>query len=104
MASDPVFVGSVVFATVTAFAGFVLGLLAWESFRGSPFGRMLGFLTVILFVLGAYHMLLLVVGQESILYLESIAFTALLGLIMLMLRLHHQLSRKPRTETDHGAG
>lgn len=103
MVSDPVFAASVTFASVTAYAGFGLALLAWETFRGSPFGRLLAYLAAILFVLGSYHALLLVIGRESILFLESIAFTALLGLVLVMLRLHHSLARKPTIDTSHDA-
>lgn len=92
--ADPLFTVSVVFAMMTATAGFVLALLGYEIFRGAPFGRMIAFLAIILFVLAAYHALLLVIGRESVPILEAAAFTALLLWVVLMIRQHHRMSRR----------
>lgn len=90
------FTVSVAFASLTASTGFVLALLGWESFRGSPFGRMILLLAAILLALAVYHVLLLVTGQESVPVVESVAFTVLLIWIGLMIRQHHRMARARR--------
>lgn len=98
--ADPLFTVSVLFATTTATAGFVLALLGYEIFRGAPFGRMIAFLAVILFVLAVYHALLLVIGRESVPILEAVAFTALLLWVVLMIRQHHRMAHRAADAGD----
>ena len=92
---DPLVTASIVFAAGTAAAGFSLSLVGWQLFRGAPFGRLMGLLSVILFVLMGYHSLLLVVDLAAIPLLETAAFLALLIWVVLMVRQHHRLSRRP---------
>lgn len=93
--SAPLVTISILFAVITAAAGFALSLVGWQIFRGAPFGRLMGFLSVILFVLMSYHGLLLVVDLEAVPFLETLAFVALLLWVVLMIRQHHRMSRRP---------
>lgn len=75
--------------------GFALSILAWQLFRGSPFGRLLGILSAILFIFAGYHDVLLVLDVAAMPYLESAAFTGLLVWVILMIRQHHRQSCRP---------
>lgn len=86
---------SLVYASLMGMAGFVLALLAWEIFRGSPFGVMMAGLAAIMFVLATFHGLLLVLDRLALPALESAAFTALLVWTAGMIYLHQKLARKP---------
>lgn len=89
---------SLVFATVTGAAGFVLSLAAWRLFRGSPFGRSLAVLPAFMLLLAVYHpILLLFPGQLEVgMALESAAFALLVVFAALTIRQHRRLSRQPR--------
>lgn len=83
---------SVTVALVTGTAAGLLGLLTWEIFRTSPFGRALFTLTAVMAVFTLYHAVLLVFGTGSLLVadlIKSAIFTgmaAFIGMIILSQR------------------
>lgn len=87
---------SVVFATVAPAAGLPLSVVAWRRFRGSPFGRALALLPVILLGLTVYHAAILVLdgGELYEVVLESGAFALLVVFVALVVRQHRRLSRR----------
>ena len=91
---------TVVFAATSSAAGFALSLIAWELFRGAPFGRMMGFLSAILFVLTVQHSLHLAFETELTSAVETVAFVALLVWVILMIRQHQRLSRRPEVTEE----
>lgn len=92
--SETLYRFSILFATVTGTGSVVLSLLAWERFRGSPFGRVMFLLPIGMAAFTAFHALLFFYPKAVILPLETIAFTGILVFVGLMLRLHHQMSRR----------
>lgn len=80
---------SVTFALVTGTAAGVLGLLSWEVFHRSAFGRVILVLTVLLWVFTLYHALLLVYTEPvpAIELLRSVLYTGVAVFIALMLRM-----------------
>jgi hypothetical protein len=83
---------TVTVALIAGTAAGLLGLLTWEIFRTSPFGRALFTLTAVMAVFTLYHAVLLVVGTESLLVanlIKSAIFTgmaAFIGMIILSQR------------------
>lgn len=90
-------------ATVGA-AGFVLALLAWRVFQGTPFGRTL--VTLVVFMLGfsLYHVLALVAPglHDAAEVLETAAFLLIVVFAGMMVRLHRQMSRQTTTSDAEG--
>ena len=89
---------SVLAASLVGAAGFVLGLQAWLKFRGSPFGRVLAVLPVLMAVLALYHPILLVFPEhiEVALLIETAGFALLVLFVGLTLQMHRRMS--------HGGG
>lgn len=87
---------TVMFASMVGAAGFVLGLLAWTKFRGSPFGRVLGIIPIFMLILAVYHPLLILVPEytEIALLMESLGFALLVVFVGLMIRIHRRMSSK----------
>lgn len=93
MAADtPLFNFSVVFAIAASAAGVGLGAIAWQIFRGSPFGKTMGGLVAILALLAFYHGVLLVVDRHAVPILESVAFTGLLVWVVYTIHIHRRLA------------
>lgn len=83
-------------------AALALALLAWEFFRGSPFGNLVAFLPVLLASFGALAVLSLSFPDATgvLELVEAVTFTWLLVFVVEMVRLHARHSRSPRGETD----
>lgn len=94
MTQHPPFQLSVLFASLVGAAGFVLALQAWTKFRGTPFGRALAVLPVVMLFVAIYHPILLVFPAftELALLLESAGFALVVVFVALMLRLHRRMS------------
>jgi hypothetical protein len=75
-------------------AGFVLGLLAWTKFRGSPFGRVLGLIPIFMLIIAVYHPILILFPEytEVALLMESLGFALLVVFVGLMIRIHRRMS------------
>jgi len=88
---------SMVFVSVASALGLGLSLVAWTIFRGSPFGRTIGVLSVFMLLLTVYHPLLLLFpsASEMGLAMESVAFSLLVVFAGLTVRQHRRLSRRP---------
>lgn len=89
---------TVIFASMVGSAGFVLGLLAWTKFRGSPFGRVLSIIPVFMFIIAVYHPILIAFSEytEIALLMESLGFALLVVFVGLMIRVHRRMSSASR--------
>lgn len=76
----------------------VLVALAWEAFRGSPFGDLLALLGVLLgLVTGLSALALVAPGRTLVIELvEAVTYTWLVVFVVMLVRLHGRLSRRPR--------
>ncbi len=85
---------TVMFASLVGAAGFVLGILTWTKFRGSPFGRVLGIIPIFMLIIAVYHpiLILLPAYTEIALLMESLGFALLVVFIALMIRIHRRMS------------
>jgi hypothetical protein len=83
-------------------AAFVLSVLAWEFFRGSPFGNLVAFLPVLVAAFTGLGVLSVAVPAASLVFelAEAVVYTWLLVFVALMVRLHARLSPTPRRDTD----
>lgn len=95
MAGHPPYQLSVIFASMVGTAGLVLSLQAWMKFRGTPFGRVIRVLPVVMAIISLYHPILLVFPAyvETALLIESAGFALLLVFAGLTLRFHRQMSQ-----------
>lgn len=94
MTHHPAYQVSVLAASLVGAAGFVLGLQAWLRFRGTPFGRVLAVLPLLLAALALYHPVLLVFPEyaEVALLMETGGFALLVVFAGLALRMHRRMS------------
>jgi multisubunit Na+/H+ antiporter MnhB subunit len=88
------------FAVCTGSIGCVLAVLAWQSFRGAPFGRGLAILIPYTAAFTVYHALLVAVPDLPLVALavESLAFVLVLLFVGSMARLHVRRLRKRPNE------
>lgn len=88
---------SVVVAALVGAAGLPVAVLAWQRFRGAPFGDALAPIPWFMLLLAVYHPLLLVAPAQlqAALLLESLAFALLVVFSVQMVRVHRRLSRSP---------
>lgn len=103
MAIDVLALG-IMIAVSSGSAGFVLALLTWLHFRGSPFGRAIAIVVVFNAVFTIYHASLLFWEGLSIYVLgvETFAFLLVLVFMAEMVRLHFKhlrVSGTQRTQT-----
>lgn len=86
---------SVPFALVAGTGAGVLAVLSWQIFRESPFGTMLGVLSVATAAITVYHVVLLAVGPESLAprLLRSGAYTIVAVFVAVAIRGHRRLAR-----------
>ncbi len=86
---------SVTFALVTGTGAGVLGLLSWEVFSRSTFGRVVLALTAMLWLFAFYHAFLLIY-QEPIPELQLLRTGVYAGIaVFIALTLRMQLSIRP---------
>lgn len=100
LTSGLVFRLSVLFAVSAGSAGFVLTVIAWQLFKGAPFGRVLAILIPFMAAFTIYHALLLAAPTLPLLALiiESLAFALVVVFVGFMVRLHYRRLRKPQNE------
>jgi len=81
-------------------SGFVLSLLTYLSYRGTPFGRALSILIGFMVVFTVYHASLGIWDSFSvyILAIETLAFVLVVVFMAEMIRLHHKHLRIPELE------
>lgn len=93
---------STLFAVSTGTAGFVLAVLAWQTFRGAPFGRGLAILIPFMAAFTIYHALLLAVPTLPLvaLIVESLAFALVVVFVGYMAQLHYRRLRKPQNKVS----
>lgn len=93
---------STLFAVCTGTAGFVLAVLAWQTFKGAPFGRGLAILIPFMAAFTIYHALLLAVPSLPLvaLFIESLAFALVVVFVGYMARLHYRRLRAPQNEVS----
>lgn len=87
-------------AVAAGTVAFALSVLAWEFFRGSPFGNLVAFLPVLVAattLLGAVSVVAPGTGT-LVAFVEAVVYTWLLVFVALMLRLHARLA--PATRRD----
>lgn len=79
-------------------AAFVLTLLAWEAFRRSPFGNLLGFLAVLLAMFTGMTTLSLLFPEGTMVLelAEAVTYSWLVVFVVMLVRLHDRLARVPR--------
>lgn len=89
---------SLIFATLVGAAGFVLAILAWLKFRGSPFGRILAILPAFMAIVAIYHPIMLLFPEytEYALIAEGFGFVLVVIFVLLMVNLHRNMA--PRGE------
>ena len=87
---------SVPFAIVAGTGAGVLALLSWEIFRESPFGTVIGLVSLVMSTITIYHVVLIAVGPESLLLeaLRSVAYTIIAVFILLAIRGHRRVVQK----------
>ncbi len=85
---------AVIAASLVGAAGFVLAVLAWQKFRGTPFGRVLVILPVFMLIIALYHPVLILFPAyaELALIVEAVGFLLLVVFVALMIRLHRRMS------------
>lgn len=93
---------STLFAVSTGTAGFVLAVLAWQSFKGAPFGRGLAILIPFMAAFTIYHALLLAVPSLPLvtLIVESLAFALVVVFVGYMAWLHYRRLKTPQNEVS----
>ncbi len=94
---------SVAFSLAAGSAAGLLSLLTWEALRQSPFGRAVFFLSVVLVVFIAYHVVLLVSPPAGgvVAVLKSVMFTGVAFFIWMLVWSQHRLqSRHERVTQD----
>lgn len=93
---------STLLAVCTGAAGFVLAVLAWQTFRGAPFGRGLAILVPFMASFTLYHAMLLAVPSAPLLTLtvEALAFVFVVIFVGYMARLHYRRLRRPKNEVS----
>jgi hypothetical protein len=93
MAESVLYRLSIALVVLAGTAGFTLGLLACQQFRGTPFGN--GLFVVAVFCAGftGYHVTLLVAPElhHVIAPLKTASFLTLVGFVWLMLRMHRRM-------------
>jgi hypothetical protein len=87
-------------AVAAGAAAFALSVLAWEFFRGSPFGNLVAFLPVLVAATTLLGVVSIVAPETGTLveFVEAVVYTWLLVFVALMIRLHARLA--PATRRD----
>lgn len=86
---------SVPFAIVAGTGAGVLALLSWEIFRESPFGTVIGLVSLVMSTITIYHVVLITIGPESLFLqaLRSTAYTIIAIFILLAINGHRRVVR-----------
>lgn len=84
---------SAIFAIIAATGAGVLSVLAWRILRESPFGTVIALLSVTMSGLIAYHVVLFVLGADSLFLdtLRSALHTVLAIFLWLVIATHERL-------------
>lgn len=94
MAESALYRLSIMLVVLAGTAGFTLGVLAWQQFRGAPFGNGLSIVVVFCAGFTGYHVTLLVAPDlhHVIAPLKTASFLTLVGFVWTMLRMHGRMS------------
>ncbi|GAB6878599.1 hypothetical protein JCM17823_08730 [Halorubrum gandharaense] len=90
--SGTLFLFGTLLAVATGSAGFVLSVLAWQIFRGAPFGDALFVLVLFMASFTIYHAALALwpALPVSVLAVESLAFLLVVVFAFKMMQLHRR--------------
>ena len=102
MVSEVVYNLTVAFSLAAGSAAGLLSLLTWESLRGSPFGRAVFVLSLVMVLFIAYHVLLLVTPGTPFYAgaFKSALFTGVAVFIWMLIWSQRRLRMRPRSEVS----
>lgn len=90
------FEATVVFALITGTAAGLLGLLNWEIFRHTAFGRVIAVFSLFIFVYVVYHAIVLLMQPDDLLLFifESVTYTGLFIFTLAMIMHHRAIAKR----------